>query len=61
LQDILDKFTGGSSNGNGGNGSGGFNIQDIISSLTQKAQNNFQDQKQSGGGGILDLIKGFIK
>lgn len=62
LQDILDKFTGGGgSNGNGGNSSGGFNIQDIISSLTQKAQNNLQDSNQSSsGGGIMDIIKGFI-
>ncbi len=56
LQNLLDKFTGG---GNGGSGAGGFDLQDIISGLTNKAQNKFQDQ-QSGGGGLMDLIKGFM-
>ncbi|MGQ0737845.1 MAG: hypothetical protein ACT4OJ_02190 [Bacteroidota bacterium] len=56
LQDLLDKFTGG---GNGGSGGGGFDLQDIIGGLTKKAQNKFQDQ-QSGGGGLKDLIKGFM-
>jgi len=57
LQNLLEKFTGGA---NGGSSGGGFNIQDIIGNLTKKAQNKFQDQ-QSGGGGLMDLIKGFIK
>lgn len=58
LQNLLEQFT---SEGNGGGGStGGLNIQDIIGNLTKKAQNNFQDQ-QSSGGGIMDLIKGFMK
>lgn len=57
LQNLLEQFTGG---GNGGSGGGGFDLQDIIGGLTRKAQNNFQDQ-QSGGGGLMDLIKGFMK
>lgn len=60
LQNLLDKFTGGG--GVGGNGGGGgFDIQDIIGNLTKKAQNKFQDQQSGGGGGIMDLIKGFMK
>lgn len=58
LQNLLEQFTGGGS-GNGGS-AGGLNIQDIIGNLTQKAQNKFQDQDSSGGG-LMDLIKGFIK
>jgi hypothetical protein len=57
LQNLLEQFTG---NGNDGSGGNGFDIQDIIGNLTRKAQNNFQDQ-QSSGGGLMDLIKGFIK
>ncbi|HUR64871.1 MAG TPA: hypothetical protein VMZ03_00850 [Chitinophagaceae bacterium] len=56
LQNILEKFTGGGNHGNGG----GFDLQDIIGGLTKKSQNNFQDQQKSGGG-LMDLIKGFIK
>ncbi len=58
LQNLLEQFTGGGGASAGGNG--GFDIQDIIGNLTKKAQNNFQDQ-QSSGGGLMDLIKGFIK
>ncbi len=61
LQNILDSFTGGGG-GNNGSGRGGFNIQDIIGQLTNKAQNSFQEKGQGGGGGgLMDLIKGFIK
>jgi hypothetical protein len=56
LQNLLENFTGG---GNGNSGSG-FDLQDIIGKLTQRSQNSFQDQ-QTGGGGLMDLIKGFIK
>ncbi len=56
LQNLLEKFTGSGSGGSGG----GFNIQDIIGSLTKKAQTSFQNKEQGGGGGLLDLIKGFI-
>ena len=58
LQDLLDQFTGGNTNG-GANGGGGFDLQNIIKNLTQKAQNNFQE-KQQGGSSLMDLIKGFI-
>jgi len=58
LQDLLDQFTGGNS---GNKGSGGFDLQNIISNLTNKAQDSFQ---KPGGGeagnGLMDLIKGFI-
>lgn len=57
LQNLLEQFTGGGS----GSGSGGFNIQDVIGNLTKKAQHNFQDQQSGGGGGLMDLIKGFMK
>lgn len=60
LQNILEQFTGGGGT-SGGTSGGGFDLQDIIGSLTQKAQNSFQDQQAGGGGGILDLLKGFIK
>lgn len=53
LQNLLDQFTGGTS-GSGG----GFDLQDIISNLTQKAQNGFQNRQQSGG--FMDMIKGFL-
>lgn len=57
LQDLLDKFTGGGDNGS--NGNGGFNIQDLIGSFTQKARNNIGN-KQPGGGGLMDMIQGFL-
>jgi hypothetical protein len=57
LQDLLEKFTGGGNNGGSG---GGFDIQDIIGKLTNKAQTGIQERQQ-GGGGIMDLIKGFLK
>jgi hypothetical protein len=60
LQNLLEQFTGGGNSGSS-DGGGGFDIQRIIGSLTQKAQNSFQNQQPGGGGGILDLIKGFMK
>ena len=68
LQDLLDKFTGGGggnsntggSGGNGNSGGGsGLNIQDIIGKITQKSQNNLEGSQ--GGGGLMDMIKGFFK
>jgi hypothetical protein len=59
LQDLLEKFTGGGG-GNSSGGGGGFDLQDIISKFTQKSQNSFQNES-GGGGGLMDLIKGFIK
>lgn len=59
LQNLLDNFTGGGSNAGGGSG---FDIQDIIGGLTKKAQNSFQDEQgRQGGGGLLDMIKGFFQ
>lgn len=57
FQGLLNQFTGGSGNSSGGNG---FDLQDIISKVTQGAQQNNQQQHSGGGGGIMDLIKGFI-
>lgn len=51
LQDILNQL--------GGNqGSGGNGLADIISKLAGGAQ---AQQQRNGGGGLMDLIKGFIK
>lgn len=63
FQDLISKFTGAGNNRNDGSASsGGFNIQDIISKVTDGARNNIGNQNQSGsGGGLFDLIKGFIK
>ncbi len=58
LQNLLDQFTGGGNTNN--SGGGGFNLQDIIGNLTQKAQTNFQGKEQGSGGGLMDLIKGFM-
>jgi hypothetical protein len=60
LQDLLEKFTGGGG-GTSSGGGGGFDLQDIISKFTQKSQNSFQNEGSGGGGGLMDLIKGFIK
>lgn len=60
LQNLLEQFTG-SGGGGSSTGGGGFDIQDIIGNLTKKAQNSFQDQQSGEGGGLMDLIKGFIK
>lgn len=58
LQDILDSFTGGG--GNATSGGGGLNIQDIIGSLTNQAQNSMENRGGEGGGGLLNVIKGFF-
>jgi hypothetical protein len=60
LQDLLDQFIGDGNSGSPGGGGGGFNIQDIIGNLTQKAQNNLQEKHQGGGDGLMDMIKGFF-
>lgn len=54
FQGLIDQFTKGSGNGNGG----GFNLQDIISQVTEGARKN--QEQQSKGGGIADMIKGFF-
>lgn len=57
LQDLLSQFTGGADTGNSG---GGLDIQDLIGNFTKKAQDSFQPSSQSGGGGLMDMIKGFL-
>ena len=52
LQDLLEKFTG------GGNGDANGNGTDLDESLSRKAQERFSEQKE--GGGLMDLIKGFM-
>jgi hypothetical protein len=64
FQDLLKKFTGGGGSNSGGGASGGFNIADIISKVTSGAQQHQEtevQQKKDGDGGIMDLIKGFLK
>ena len=56
FQDLLKQFTGGNES-NPGNGGGKFDLHDIISKVTNGAQ---QNQAQQSGGGLFDLIKGFI-
>lgn len=41
-------------------GDGDTDIQDIIKSVTGGAQKQQESQAQSGGGGIMDMLKGFI-
>jgi hypothetical protein len=53
FQDLIGQFTGG-----GGQTGGGSGIMDIVSKLAGGAQNQ---QAQNGGGGLMDLINGFIK
>ncbi|MBI5371036.1 MAG: hypothetical protein HZA79_03300 [Sphingobacteriales bacterium] len=57
LQDLLNQFTGGTGGNNGG---GGLDIQDLIGNFTRKAQDSFQPGDQSAGGGLMDMIKGFL-
>ncbi|MEN9548366.1 MAG: hypothetical protein RIR12_957 [Bacteroidota bacterium] len=59
FQDLLNKFTGGG--GSNAGGGGGFDIGDIISKVTKGAQQNQESQSSGGGGGIMDMIKGFLK
>ncbi|MDF2381582.1 hypothetical protein JMG10_08920 [Nostoc ellipsosporum NOK] len=58
LQGMLEQFTGGG-NGNGDKG-GGFDLQDIISKVTQGAQEKKSGKEAEGGGGIADMIQGFF-
>ena len=58
FQNLLNQLTGAGGN-EAGNG-GGFNLQDIISQVTQGTQQN-QGQQAESGGGLLEIIKGFIK
>ena len=54
LQGLLRQFTG-ASDGN----RGGFDIQDVISRVTNGAQQG-QEQQAKSGAGITDMIKGFF-
>jgi hypothetical protein len=75
LNGILGALSGGGGNSGGGfdigslvskvttmggdvDGDGDADMQDMIARFTQGAQ---QNQGQAGGGGVLDLIKGFIR
>lgn len=70
LGDILGQLTGGQSSGGGGGlgdilgqltgggNAGGGGIGDILSKIAGGAQ---EQQQRNGGGGLMDLIKGFIK
>ncbi len=56
LQGLISKFAGGSMDANG---DGHVGLDDIISKVTNGAK---QQQAQSaGGGGLMDMIKGFMK
>lgn len=76
INSIIGSLTGGANQGGGGfdlsslvsnigggamdaNGDGKVGLDDIISKVTNGAKQ--QQTQQSGGGGIMDLIKGFIK
>lgn len=54
LNGIMSKFTGGG--GLDTDGDGQIELSDIVSKVTGGAQ-----QAQSGGGGLMDMIKSFIK
>lgn len=57
FQGLLNQLIGGGSAGNGG----GLNIQDIISQVTQGAQDNQSRREEtSSGGGLMDMIKGLM-
>lgn len=57
LQDILSKFTSG---GLDANGDGKVGIDDIMSKITGGAKQQ-QQRAQAGGGGLMDMIQGFLK
>jgi len=59
LQDLLNQFTGGGGSSTPDK-SAGFDIQDLIGNFTRKAQDNFQPSGDSGSGGLMDMIKGFL-
>lgn len=57
LASLVSKFT------NGGldvNGDGKVGFDDVMSKITGGAKQQ-QEQAQTGGGGLMDIIKGFIK
>jgi hypothetical protein len=52
LEDILNQLGGGNQNSDGGS------LMDIVTKLASGAQG---EQQRNGGGGLMDLIKGFMK
>ena len=56
IQAILNKFTQG---GLDTNGDGNVGLDDIMNKITNGARQ--QQQAQSGDGGIMDILKGFLK
>ena len=55
LQGMLNKFSGGSMDANG---DGHLGLDDIMSKITTGAK---EQQGQTSGGGLLDMVKGFMK
>ena len=55
FQSLLNKFLGGGGNGEESNG----DLQDIVSQVTRGAQQN-QGEQAGKGGGLMDLIRGFM-
>jgi hypothetical protein len=55
LQGMLNKFSGGSMDANG---DGHLGLDDIMGKITSGAK---QQQETSQGGGIMDMVKGFMK
>lgn len=53
ISNMISQFTGGGNNANGGGG-----IANMISQFTGGAQ---QQQAQQGSGGLMDMIKGFMR
>jgi len=54
FQDLISQFTGSGQTG----GAGGSGLMDIVSKLAGGAQ---AQQQQSGAGGLMDMIQGFLK
>lgn len=57
FQDLLDQFTG----GGGSSGSSGFNLDDIVTQVTQGARQGQGQLAGSSGGGLVDLVRGFFR
>ncbi len=58
LQNILSNFTSG---GLDTNNDGKIGLDDIISKVTNGAQQQIRQQNSNSGGGLMDLIQGFLK
>ena len=57
FQGLLDQLTG---QGGGSRPSNGFDLQDIISRVTEGARETKGDKEAQAGGGLTDLIRGFF-